>query len=311
MTLKNIFVFIFSFIAIFPFVVYGDDNQIHSLIPKLEQSTIMIFVYQTVDGKEKAVPLGSGFIATEDGLVITANHVVRKDGNEGIFIEKDKDGKVLKAEIKYRDEINCKLPNNKIYKLRVLSDKELLRENNAFDYDYAILKIIDMTDSFNYLEMGDYSTMQVGDSLLFAGFPLYSPNLIIHNGMVSSKYSSAAFGNNKKLEEIIQIDGSINKGNSGGPVLDIKTGKVVGIINTRYVGITPKMDDLRKKIAAQGSLAKIVEIYGVSPMDAILELINIMDATMNVGIGQAVSINYIKEDKNLTRATPPNNRPKD
>ncbi|MEK9179280.1 MAG: trypsin-like peptidase domain-containing protein, partial [Patescibacteria group bacterium] len=68
--------------------------------------------------------------------------------------------------------------------------------------------------------------------IIFSGFPLSVEHLTTHTGIISAKYlRKGSFGNID--QKVFQIDGSINKGNSGGPLISLNDLKVIGIISTR------------------------------------------------------------------------------
>lgn len=278
------FVSLFLVISLlWPLLAYAGDNKIYSLIDNLKQSTVMILI---LNEKGEEIPLGSGFTASSDGLVVTAKHVVNID----------------KVNV---NNIRCKMANGEKYKFSIVKSNDL--------QDFAILKIEGSKKDFKYLQLGDYSTAKEGDEVLFSGFPLSLPFLTIHKGMISSKYQAKFIGLN--LEgDWIQIDGSINRGNSGGPVVSIKDGKVIGIINFMPAGIGEKLKNLRENIVQQrkSGVQVTVKIAGVVDIvDSILELINILDSTISVGIGHSISIDHIKKDFYMVKTTAPNNRPKD
>lgn len=288
--------------------VFAEEvGKIQSVISNVSNSVVMIY-YKNENGY--SVPLGSGFLISADGFIATANHVVRRAGDEGFELTNDKNGKVIKAELRFRDNLYCKDNNEKQYRVIVKTESNLQNTNakNAVAFDYAILKIVDPERRFNYLEVGDYSKIQVGDDVIFAGFPLSRPNLIVQRGMVSAKYPDYAEGQKEidkqikvnALADLLMVDGSINRGNSGGPVVDVKTGKVVGVVNTKYMGITPKLEELRKLIKEKKGVS--IVLGGVDPKEGLLELINVIDTSMNVGLGGAVSIEYLKKDPTFQEA---------
>jgi hypothetical protein len=62
-----------------------------------------------------------------------------------------------------------------------------------------------------------------GRKILFAGFPHGIHDLLVHEAIISGSSSNHAF----------YIDGSVNGGNSGGPIVDFETGNVIGIVTQR------------------------------------------------------------------------------
>ncbi|AUV84472.1 hypothetical protein C2R22_23280 (plasmid) [Salinigranum rubrum] len=105
---------------------------------------------------------------------------------------------------------------------------------NAGGHDYAILELQgDLGD--DRLTLHPHTTgVTRGDEVLFAGYPHGIGDLLVHHARVSG-HGDAGF----------YMDGSVNGGNSGGPIIDAETGAVVGLVTyKRYV----EPDDLRRVI---------------------------------------------------------------
>lgn len=131
----------------------------------------------------KAVALGSGFIIDgDDGYVVTNNHVI--DGADSISI-KLTDGSSLDAKI-------------------IGTDPKT---------DIALLKV-ESEDDLPYVSFGDSDTLQVGDWVMAVGNP-FGLGGTVTAGIVSAR--GRAIGNDP-LDDFIQTDAAINKGNSGGPM---------------------------------------------------------------------------------------------
>ena len=143
--------------------------------------------------------LGSGFIISPDGYILTNNHMV--EGAEQVNVELA-DGRKFIAKITGKDP----------------------------DIDIAVIKID--ADNLPYLELADSDTLEVGEWVLAIGNPLGFSRTVTA-GIVSAKGRSVGLEN---IENFIQTDAAINRGNSGGPLLNL-TGKVVGM-NTAIYGAT-------------------------------------------------------------------------
>ncbi len=138
--------------------------------------------------------LGSGFLVSADGIVVTNNHVV-----EGA------------------DEIQVVFEDEKSYDAEVLGTDE--------DTDLAVLKIVS-DEPFEYLAFGDSDAMKVGQWVLAVGQP-FGLNHTFTSGIVSAKGRTIG-GRDVRYQDFIQTDASINPGNSGGPLLNLK-GQVIGV----------------------------------------------------------------------------------
>jgi serine protease Do len=142
--------------------------------------------------------LGSGFVISADGYIVTNNHVV--DGADEVKVQFRNNEKPLPAKIIGRDK----------------------------ETDLALLKIDGKSD-LPFLEFGDSSTLKVGAWVLAIGNPFGLENTVTL-GIVSAKGRVIGAG---PFDNFIQTDASINPGNSGGPLIDLD-GKVIGI-NTAIV----------------------------------------------------------------------------
>lgn len=149
--------------------------------------------------QQPQLALGSGFIISPDGYIMTNNHMV--EGAEKVTIEFE-DGRKFTAEIQGTDP----------------------------DSDIALVKID--ADNLPYLEFADSDQLEVGEWVLAIGNPL-SFSHTVTAGIVSAKGRSVGLAN---IENFIQTDAAINRGNSGGPLLNLE-GKVVGM-NTAIYGAT-------------------------------------------------------------------------
>lgn len=149
------------------------------------------------DGFQRRGSLGSGFLISADGYIITNNHVIDKaDTIEVTF----SDGRTLPATIVGRDR----------------------------DTDIAVLKISSRTP-LPFVDLADSDKAEVGDWVIAIGNPLG------FGGSVSAGIISATGRdlNTGRSDNFIQTDAAINQGNSGGPLFNL-SGQVVGV-NTAII----------------------------------------------------------------------------
>ena len=143
----------------------------------------------------KLTSLGSGFIISEDGYIVTNYHVVNS-----------------------AEEIEVMLANdeNKNYPAKLI----------GFDQktDLALLKI-DIPQKLNFLEFGDSESAKVGYPVIAVGNP-FGLGGTVTSGIISAK---ARYITGETFDAYIQTDAAINSGNSGGPLCDGVTGKVLGV----------------------------------------------------------------------------------
>ena len=165
-------------------------------ISKLEQTGTSIFL----EDSESKLGLGSGIILTDNGYILTNQHVV---GN------------------KYS---NCyvTLENGKSYNGSVLwSDSNI---------DLAIVKI--MANSLDYINLGDSDKLTLAEEVYAIGNPIgIEFQRTVTKGIISGINITIKLNENETesyMEDLIQTDATINKGNSGGPLVN-KDGELIGI----------------------------------------------------------------------------------
>ncbi|PJE68897.1 hypothetical protein COU96_02705 [Candidatus Shapirobacteria bacterium CG10_big_fil_rev_8_21_14_0_10_38_14] len=148
--------------------------------------------------------IGSGFIVSKEGLVVTNKHVVADaQAQYRIITKQDKEYNIQKI---YRDPVN----------------------------DLAILKINpDGEEKLEPIELGDSDNLKVGQFVMAIGTALGEFRHTVTTGVVSGlgrgiTAGSAFEGYVERLDDVIQTDAAINPGNSGGPLLN-SAGQVIGV----------------------------------------------------------------------------------
>lgn len=175
-------------------------------------------------------------------------------------------------------------------------------ENN---HDFAILSVaaLKMPGAHEFSLQAPEGT-RVGDPIAILGFPFGCANLVCHLGIVSSMYM-------KNGVNILQLDASVNVSNSGGPLLDLATGHVIGIVTRKAHGLTAQLKELKKITTANKAMADNLSLgpkpeAGISmghsfkeSCDAQVTLIKEIERSANVGIGYAFSIERVLADNLL------------
>jgi serine protease Do len=146
---------------------------------------------------EKRTSLGSGVIISDDGYIITNNHVIEN-----------------------ADEINVRLANYEEYKAKIIG-----KDNKT---DLALIKI-EPKHTLDYAEFGNSEELQVGDWVIAIGNP-FGFDHTVTAGIVSGKGRTLGADT---YQNFIQTDASINPGNSGGPLFNMK-GELMGINTAIY-----------------------------------------------------------------------------
>ncbi len=145
------------------------------------------------DRRARPTSQGSGFFISDDGFLVTNNHVVR-DGQEFTIVLND--GKEFTATL-------------------VGSDPRT---------DLAVLKVDGKGQKFTYVDFADDTATRVGDWVVAVGNP-FGLGGTVTAGIVSARGRDIGAG---PYDDFIQIDAAVNRGNSGGPAFNLN-GKVVGI----------------------------------------------------------------------------------
>lgn len=166
-----------------PFSPFSPFNRIPQENKKIEQN------------------IGSGFIISEDGLIVTNKHVVSDtDAKYQVLTNDDKKYDVAKI---YRDPLN----------------------------DLAIIKID--TKGLQPLNLGDSSSIKLGQFVIAIGTPLGEFKNTVTQGIISGLGRGITAGSPfeqyvERLDNVIQTDAAISPGNSGGPLINLK-GSAIGL----------------------------------------------------------------------------------
>ncbi len=148
---------------------------------------------------------------------------------------------------------------------------------------------------------GDSANLRVGDELGFLGYPFNMEHLTCHVANVSSLRLRGRV-------QVIQIDGSVNGGNSGGPLINFSEGHAVGVVCRAEIGfLANQFDDLIHALnqnveLLQRSAGARVIIGGVDPAEglrasqvAMHRIAVNLRRSANVGIGYAFGTDYIRD----------------
>jgi S1-C subfamily serine protease len=213
---------------------------------------------------------GTGFIVSNTGLILTANHVVAPAPNPNA----------------YASAISVKLFDG-----RVVNAKPVLSAPSAdsLAHHYALLKISPVVGPT--FEIGAWNEVSPGDTLTTMGFALQPESPLLLTAVVSGLFRGPP-------SNIILFQGPANKGLSGGPLISNSSGKVIGIVTNKLAGITKELDETRNQIiqstSGQNGVTMTIKMAGMDPLKATLDLINVLDQYLISGMGVAISIEYAK-----------------
>jgi serine protease Do len=175
------------------------ENAVHTVVHVKNVSVrtvynpIMEFFYGSRGGQQQEqIGTGSGVIISEDGYIVTNNHVI-KDASE----------------------LEVTLNNNKVYKAKLIGTDSKM--------DIALLKI-DADGKLPYSTFADSDQVKVGEWVLAVGNP-YNLTSTVTAGIVSAKARNL---DTKGIQSFIQTDAAVNPGNSGGALVNTR-GELIGI----------------------------------------------------------------------------------
>jgi|LakMenE18May11ns_1017448.scaffolds.fasta_scaffold9951582_3 serine protease Do len=185
-------------------------KQVNNNLPKVRQNPFSDFFDDDLfnqffgGGRMNIIPeqkaSGSGVIISEDGYIVTNNHVVAN-----------------------ADEITVTLNNKKTFKAKVIGADPA--------YDLAVIKI--EASALPYLIYGNSDEVKIGQWVLAIGYPL-NLETTVTAGIVSAKARSLGLNKDKTgnvggaVESFIQTDAAVNMGNSGGALINTD-GRLIGI----------------------------------------------------------------------------------
>ena len=176
------------------------ENAVHYVVhvknvtvSEVPSNPIMEYFYGYRGGQQQTqIGTGSGVIITEDGYIVTNNHVIQN-----------------------ATELEVTLNNNKSYKAKLVGTDSKM--------DIALLKV-DADEKLPYATFGNSDNMKVGEWVLAVGNP-YNLNSTVTAGIVSAKARNLS---KDGIQSFIQTDAAVNPGNSGGALVNTR-GELVGI----------------------------------------------------------------------------------
>lgn len=230
-----------------------ENLSLKNLIKQIKPSIVAISIPDCI--------IGSGFLVSNGSYAVTCEHVIR-DTKE-LFIS---------------------LPNIEPIPVKIAHfDNAVSKER-----DYAILKI--EGKKFSSLELGSYDDIEEGEKIFTMGYPFGLSN-VTHSGIVSYKGVIDFDDDIIKPSYSFLIDGTINSGNSGAPLISLKSGKAIGIVRAKY----GRLSDYLEKIKNGELNCSGIHTGQVDLGKFLRETSLTIEKYIQMGIGYAVSIDYVKE----------------
>ena len=205
----------------------SQEEKIIKVVKQASPSVVSIIIDKDAGG-------GTGFIVSSDGMILTNKHVVLDEDAEYTILTNDGDS----------------------FSAKVLAIDPF--------QDLAIIKI-ENHKKFNALNFGDSNDLQIGQTVIAIGNALGEFQNTISVGVISAldrTITASGGGLTETLEDVIQTDAAINKGNSGGPLLNLK-GEVIGIntatvLGAQNIGFAIPVNKAQKDIEQVKTLGRIV-----------------------------------------------------
>jgi len=194
-TIKNI-----GYLVILCITMSVSAQDLSVLFKQLDPSvvTIEVIEYKVKNNKiTSSGGIGSGVIIDKEGFVLTAAHVVES-----------------------ANKVSVKLQNGVEFMADVISSSTIA--------DVALLKIRTVPINLKPAKIGDSNTSEVGEQVLIIGAPLGLEHSL-SVGHISRKMNKKNISNGE-MTGFIQTDASINHGNSGGPMFNVK-GELIGVVS--------------------------------------------------------------------------------
>jgi len=221
--------------------------------------------------------IGSGFSFIRDDIIVTNHHVIEPS------------------------QINPTIPILGRTENGIEVALELLKFSPKDQSDWAVLRIIGKLHSGrNVLTPDSSPNYERGQHIIFSGFPHGIPHLLTQEAQISGKIDDKKF----------YINGIVNDGNSGGPIINAETGKIIGIVTQRrFVGnfqLQKTLNEIRQlqnhcKQLMQGTCG--VVIMGINFADfanlisSSLDVVSqVITANANTGIGIGFSTDEIVDE---------------
>lgn len=194
--------------------VVQEESAVIDVVDKVSPSVVSVAIenrqlfdpfFGFSEPREKQSGIGTGFVVSADGLILTNKHVVSLAGEKYIAIIRDKSGQERKMPV---TEIN----------------------RDPFN-DLALIKV--EANDLEPVELGDSDQLKVGQTAIAIGNALGRFENTVTTGVVSGLGRGVSpidplTGVAEKLDDLIQTDAAINPGNSGGPLVN-SAGQVIGI----------------------------------------------------------------------------------
>lgn len=226
-------------------------------------------------------PSGTGFIISKDGLIATCFHVVQHS-------RPTSDGK---TEITYSPSIEVEFNDANKIPATVHNSCQNQGFLEALSKDYCILEV--ESKNLAHLILGTFADAHEGADIYLCGFPLGINQAIASVGILSTKWITSGYLKQGSDREVAWLDITMNKGNSGGPVVLMGNGpeddKIIGIASFL---LNPFADSAEELIQIVQTFRGNAGIMGIN-FKKFATLIGAALASNSLGVGGCISIDYL------------------
>lgn len=225
---------------------------------------------------------GSGFLVND--RMVTCAHVVKVPTGCQVEVRFEHPAKGATQTWTY----NSQLP------LKGFSDEH--------SHDFAIVDVLAGVTCGPSLEFAERLPV-AGEPVCALGYPFEDPHLTIHQGIVSAVFNSGP-------ATMLKLDMSVNPSNSGGPLISMVDGKVVGIVARKATGLIQAFNELIQSFEQN---AKVLEaasggviLSGIDPLNVLavtqrqMQMVSAqLERSANVGIGYAIWVDPLQHEASL------------
>ena len=240
-----------------------------------KESTVRVFVNNQ--------PSGSGFVVSSSGLVLTCFHVVES-------MQPAPNGQTV---VSYAKTIEVEFPGG----VRVPTTVHASCQNAGFlaaiSHDYCLLET--QTARTSFLKLGSLASVSEGDPIYLCGYPMGIAQPVVATGMLSTKWAAPVYIGNGPSRSVAWLDITMNKGNSGGPIIritdDPANDNVIGIAT---FGLNPFAQPAETLVQVVQAFPGNVVIMGVD-FKQFGTLIGSALASTSIGVNGCVDIDYARK----------------
>ena len=252
-----------------------EDTSMKDRVAQIKESTVRILV--------NGHPVGTGFIVSKKGLIATCFHVVQ-------HVQATANGQ---TQITHATNIEAEFNDGTKSPATVYKSCQNQGFRESLSRDYAILVVKPHKDLVP-LVLGTFADAEEGAEVYICGFPFDLNTPFVSKGILSTKTTTPGYLGEGSDRDAALLDITLNKGNSGGPVVLIgktpQDDKVIGIATFTLSPLSPPLAQLADRVQ---KFPGNVHIMGIDFKQFSILIKNTFEAN-SVGIGGCISVDYMK-----------------